>query len=185
MIRKLLIGFLLFCPLIAKAQLLSVTATLTDSDSTVWANATCTVQVYSPTNPAMFGTTVIPVGPQACSVNGSGVLSTSIYNTSTATPTGVQYQFSICSKTSAPCSSFNTPIVAANSTSVLSALLVAPRFNTNFAFAYGYNDTEAIAGTPGSTYYEIGTGPRNWTGSAWASGGGGSSFITSLDNNRF
>jgi hypothetical protein len=177
MIRKLLIGFLLLSPLIAKAQLLSVTATLTDSDSTVWQNATCSVQVYSPNSTAYYNGTAIPTGPQTCAVDGSGVLTTSIYNTSTATPVGVQYSFNICSQTSAACSAFNTPIVAANSTSALSALLVAPRFNDS-PTAYGYADVEAIPSSVfGTTYYNTTTPAwRQWNGTARVtvgSGGGG------------
>ena len=170
---------LLFCPLAAWGQLLTVTATLTDSDSIVWANATCTVQIYSPNGPAFFGSTAVPIGPQPCTVNGSGVLSTSIYNTSTISPTGAQYQFTIASATSAPGSSFNTPVTAANMTSTLSALLVAPRFSAYTPFAYGYADVEVVASKPNGQYYNTVTPAfRQWGGSSWAtvgssSGGGG------------
>lgn len=179
MFKKLIALFILGCPFVAFGQLLSVTATLTDSDSTLWKNATCTVAVNSPNGAPFFGTTPVPTAPQACSVNGSGVLSTSIYNTSTITPTGATYTFSIQSATSATASTFQTAVTAANQTSNLSGLITAPRFNASVAFAYGYVDAEAIAIAPGAQYYNTTTpAGRVWTGSAWAASGGGSGGCT-------
>lgn len=174
MLRKVFLFVLLLSPLVVRGQLLSVTATLTDPDGTLWVNAICSVQIYSPNGAPFFGVTPVPTAPQACSVDGSGVLSTSIYNTSTLTPIGTQYRFNINSATSAPGSSFLTPITSANMTGALSALLVRPRFDASKAFAYGYADVEAITGTPGGQYYNTVTpAQRIWSGSAWTAAGGG------------
>lgn len=180
MFKKVLFTVLLFCPSVVWGQLLSVTATLTDSDSVVWANGTCSVQVYSPNGTPFFGATPVPTNPQACAIDGSGVLATSIYNTTTITPSGAQYRFNISSATSAPGSSFLTLVTAANMTSVLSAQLVAPRFSAAIAFVYGYADVEAVATSPGGQYYKTTStaGQRIWSGSAWTSGGGGGGGCT-------
>lgn len=168
---KSLATILLSCS-VSWGQLLSVTATLTDSDGTVWKNATCSVSLFSPNGTSYYNGTPVPTAPQACNVNASGVLTTSIYNTSTITPIGAQYQFSINSATSAIGSSFNIAVTTANMTSALSAAIKAPRFAAG-PYSYGYADIEAAPSVPGSTYYNTVTPAfRQWTGSAWANVGG-------------
>lgn len=175
---KKVLFFVLLCPLVVRGQLLSVTATLTDSDGTVWANGTCAAEIYSPNGIAYFGNTPIPIGPQPCAIDGSGVLTTSIYNTFTITPQGAQYRFRIASATSAPATSVLTSVGTANMTATLSALLVAPRFNASVAYVYGYNDIEAVATQPGAQYYKT-IAPVGYrvfsggTGGTWSSAGGG------------
>lgn len=138
---------------LAHSQLLSVTATLTDSDGTVWVNGSCSVTPYSSSGqPVQYNGVNVPLQP-TCSINGSGVLSVSIYNTSTLAPANAQYRFTIQSQTSAPSSTFLTPVTSANLTSVLSALIAAPRFFTIFG-AYGYADVEAMPTVLGSYYYQ-------------------------------
>lgn len=175
--RSTFVFILLLCSMVAQGQLLSVTATLTDPDGTVWVNGNCTVQIYSPSGLPYYTTTPVPTAPQPCTVNGSGVLAASLYNTSTITPFGAQYRFSIGSATSAQASTFLTPVTAADMTSTLSALLIAPRFDATRAYAYGYVDAEALGTQPGAQYYKTtGTpGLRVYNGSTWGSAGGSSS----------
>lgn len=140
----------------AKAQLLSVTATLTDTDGQTWNNATCTIQAYNSQGVTpQYNGTPIPTQP-ACSINSSGVLSASLYNTNTLFPVASQYRFSIQSNTSAPASSFLSPVTTTNMSSDLSALITAPRFNAGYN-TRGYLDVEAQAGVIGLTYYNVTT----------------------------
>lgn len=186
MLRKVFLFVLLLSPLVVRGQLLSVTATLTDSDGTLWVNGTCSVQVYSPNGAPFFGSTPVPTAPQTCAIDGSGVLTTSIYNTSTITPIGAQYRFNINSATSAPGTTFLTPVTAANMTSTLVAAIAPtpPRFSAAVAYTYGYADIEAIATAPGGQYFKTTAtaGTRIWSGSAWTSGGG-SAFTCNAGSN--
>lgn len=155
------------------AQTISVSTTLTDSDSVTWNNATCTATPYSSTGRAPFYNGVqVPVNP--CSVDSSGVLTATLYNTSTMTPVQSQYRFTIQSNTSAPSSVFFSPVTTTNPG--LSALLTAPRFLAGYG-TYGYSDLEASVVTAGLTYYNnITPAWRQWNGSAWVTvGSGGSS----------
>lgn len=177
---------LLLAPIVGLGQSMSVTATLTDPDSTVWDNGSCFVQIYNTTSiPYQYQGTNVPLHP-TCSVNSSGVLSATLYNTSSLFPLGSQYQFSVCSNTSAPCSTFITPITASNETSLISGLLVAPRFNAVYG-SFGYIDIEVSNAAAGAYYYNVTLAAfRQYNGSTWATigSGGGSGGATFPSSNN-
>lgn len=148
-------------------QSMSVTATLTDSDSTVWANGTCSIRLYNGQSIGyQYNGVAVPIAP-ACSINSSGVLSATMYNTNTMSPVAAQYQLNICSDTSAPCSSFLTTVTTTNQTSAFSALLVAPRFSAVYG-SFGYADVEITNVVAGVYYYNVTSGMlRQFNGSTW------------------
>ena len=122
--KLLLLIFVLFAHNIINAQLMSVTATLTDTDGQVWTNGTCTITAYNSTGgPNYYQGIAIPSSP-ACAINSSGVLSASLYNTGTLNPASAQYQFTIQSNTSAKASTFLSPVTSSNLSSTLYLLLL-------------------------------------------------------------
>ena len=154
-IVSLFLGLLILIPKL-QGQLLSVTATLTDTDGQTWNNGTCIITPYNSTGgPNYYNGVAIPVNP-SCTINSSGVLSASLYNTGTLNPNSAQYQFTIQSNTSAKASTFLSPVTSSNLSSTLSALITAPRFSAS-STAFGYLDVEALAGQVGLTYYNVST----------------------------
>lgn len=154
------------------AQVLSVTAAITDADSQSWNNGNWSVQLYSPNGTAYYNGALVPTAIQSGSLSANGTLSVNLYNTNTITPTGAMYSWTICSYTSAPCATFNTPVTATNLSSVLSSLVTAPRFSAS-PTAYGYLDAEITPiPPPGGSYYNVSNNVlRVWNGTTWGNGG--------------
>jgi hypothetical protein len=107
-------------------------------------------------------------------LSGSGALAVSLNNTNTITPSGAQYQWTICSNTSAPCSQFLAPVTTTNLSTLLSSLVTAPRFAAG-PTAFGYLDIEASPiPPPGGGYFNVTLGNgRVWNGTTWVNSGGG------------
>jgi hypothetical protein len=162
----------------------AVTATITDSDSQTWNNGTWTASLVSPSGPPQGCTTATTV---AGTMSGSGVITGSLCDNSLVGPSGSTWRFTICPNASANCSQVSTAVSGStqNLSSVLSAGVTAPRFPATFG-AHGYLDVEVSpTPQPGMTYYNVTTPAfRQWTGSAWASvgGGGGSGTIATTPN---
>jgi hypothetical protein len=175
--RKLLTLFALFClALPAFAGTSAVTATITDSDSQTWNNGTFTV-TFVPlvgTSASIYNVNGASFTQQfSGTMNGSGVLSVTLTDLSTITPTGGQWKFTLCPLASFGCSSGNTSAVVGatpNLSAQLSAFTVAPRFSAS-PISYGYADVELISPTqPGASYWNVtSTSLRFWNGSAWVS----------------
>lgn len=174
-LKYLLIALAILCaPIKAEAQVLSVTATITDSDTTVWANCKISAVLNSPNGAPFYLGNPVSTGIVNGTCSGSGVIAISLNNTNTITPTGAQYQVTICSNTSATCSSFLTSITAANQTTNFSSHVVAPRFSA-LPGAFGYADVEVAAKTIGQGYYNVTTpGYEICNGTACAAVGGSS-----------
>jgi hypothetical protein len=164
--------FLLPCPLI-RAQQVSVSATITDSDGNAWANGSFSVALVSPNGAPQYNGTVVSTAPQSGTLNSSGALSVTLYTASTVTPAGAFYQWIICSNTSAPCSVFNSSVVQSSMSTVLDALITTPRFAVS-PVAYGYADVEVTPiPLPGGFYYNVTLAQqRIWNGTAWADNSG-------------
>jgi hypothetical protein len=176
--------FCFLCSACAVAQTISVTATITDSDSQTWNYGSGFVQLVSPNGPPFYSGTAVSTAPQVLTFNSSGALAVTLYNTSTITPTGAQYRWTLCSWTSAPCTTFLTSVTTANLSTLLSGLVAAPRFNSAPA-AYGYADVEVIAPPyPGGGYFNVNSSASRQcvltppsTTCTWQNGGsGGSGF---------
>lgn len=193
-VLKFLVAWLFGAGLLANAQLLSVTATLTDTDGQTWNNGTCSISVYNSQGVTpQYNGTPIPTNP-VCSINSSGVLSASLYNTNTLFPVSSQYRFTIQSNTSATASVVTTPVTVSNMSSALSALITAPRFNAGYN-TRGYADVEAQTSNVGITYYNVSTPAwrqctvvTSGTCSTWVtvgSGGGSTAPGTPLGSPQF
>lgn len=193
--KKFLISLvMLICSSIAYAvpPSTTVSATVVDSDTTVWAGATWTVQFQvgpHQGNPAKY---TIAGGPLSSSVtrqtgvaNSSGVITFTVYKSTAVSPIGSSWNLNVCPNASAPCTTinFSTSTDTLDLSTTINAAIKAPRFIAA-AGAYGYKDIEAtLQLQPGSMYYNVGAlcssaaGLRIWNGS-WScvggSGGGGS-----------
>lgn len=159
----LAILFLLTLPLV-EAQTTAVSATVVDSDSTVWINGVWSL-VFTPNpsypNMSVYNINGTPlsstVTSQAGDMNGTGALSFTVYDNSKVTPSGSTWTLSVCPLATAPCGIYNFSAVgpSINISAALTSLIPAPRFNPKNG-AYGYIDGEAILGlVPGSTYYNV------------------------------
>jgi hypothetical protein len=165
---------LILLPLSCYAQT-AITATITDSDSTAWANGTWTASLVSPSGPPQGCTTPTTV---AGIMNGGGTLTGSLCDNSLVGPSGSSWRFTLCPNASATCSQVQIAVTGAteNLSTVLSNGVTAPRFAASFG-AYGYADVEVTPKPPpGATYYNVTTPAfRQWSGTAWANIGGGDS----------
>ena len=186
-----LISTLLLLGVSAYAQTTAVSATVTDTDGTVWANGVWHIQfVPSPNNPniSAYNINGTPLDPailnQQGNMNGSGALSVSVYQQAPITPVGSSWKLSVCPNAITLCGNYTFTAVGSsmNLSSALTPIIPAPRFHP-VAGAYGYNDAEAVLQLiPGSTYWNVTSSTQHcWTGSAWgvcnASGGGGFPII--------
>jgi len=173
----------------AWGQSTSVTATITDSDSLVWANGSYSIQ-FVPV-PGVVGPYSWTGGTLTKSfsgtLNSSGVLSISLPDNTTITPPGTQWNFTICPNATTGCFNVTTSISGASQslTSILSAAAAGPRFQANPS-AYGYGTIEISPNPkPGAIFYNTSTGAstqcNQWTGTTWQSCGTGSGTgITAL-----
>ena len=170
--KKFLI-LILFFPALAWAQTYTtVTATITDSDGTVWANGTWKAVFYPSTLAPM-----LPDGVQSVfggSLSSSGALSVSIPANNS---NGGYWTFTVCPNVSNSanfCKSATELISGSTQSlsSALSAIATAPRLAAGPG-VYAYTDGE-IYPTPssGATYWNVtSSAMRVWTGSAWTNAG--------------
>lgn len=185
--KKLFLLFmLLLLPLFLFGQTSNLTATITDSDSQTWNNGAFTITFVGIPGVAQYQWNGAPLdlAHQMFTgiMNGSGAMSAAIPDSSTISPSGTQWRFTLCSDTSAPCSNVTTPVTGGspNLSATLSAGVKAPRINAGTgSFAYADAEINPVP-TVGLTYWNVTTpGLRIWNGSAWlASGGSGSGTVT-------
>ena len=174
------------CCLPVCAQVTTVTATVTDSDGTAWANGTCSAQYLQvPSSPGNLvnsfnGSTILP-NPVPCTLNASGVFSLPIIQTSYVFgPNQIQGNspgvvFTACPQVAPTlCYSTGTIKISGPSQDIstqINAAIHAPRISGLVGSAYAYNDTE-VAAVNGNQYTRISDGQvRCQTGGAWASCG--------------
>ena len=179
---QLISKFLLcFCLLSAVgiAQTTSVSATIVDSDGTAWANAAWTAQLVG--NGTTFTQSGTPVSSTYLFVhgnlNGSGVLSTTLADTSLMDQQA-QYVFTLTANTSSGMSyTIYTPVHSGlNFSTILNGGIQPPRFQAG-PFAYGYADIEALPGK-GASYFQFSCScVRSYSSqtNSWTGSGGGSS----------
>lgn len=176
--RKLLIfAALILSSVSCYAQTTTISATVTDSTSTAWANGTWKIEfVPNPSNPnpAAYNINGTPLSAavtfQTGSLDGSGAFSASVYQNVVITPVGSSWKLTVCPNSTAPCGIYG--FIAAGSSMSLSSALTSAIPVIKFSpvsGAYGYNDAEAILNLlPGSTYWNVTSSiQRCYTGSAW------------------
>lgn len=183
---------LMGCP--SQAQTTAVSATITDSDGQTWNNGTFTV-IFIPKagapGPYIYNgspMTNAQKGPYMGTMNGSGSMSVSLPDNSFITPSGSQWQFTLCPNSSGGCSQVTTAVSGAtfNATTLFSTNVTAPRFPATGPGQYGYSDVEVttVPG-PGGYYFQVGTNVlRFWNGSAFTTqpNSGGSNTWTGTNN---
>lgn len=178
--KKLLaLALLAACSLgVSYAQTTAISATVVDSDVTTWANGTWRIDwTPGPSNPKLSAYTnngsalASSTAFQSGTLNGSGVLVVTVYDSSLTFPTGSGYALTVCSNTSAACSIYNFATAGStqNISAALTASITAPRFKAVNG-TYGYNDGEAtLSIATGATYWNVTSNTsRCYTGSAWA-----------------
>jgi len=177
--RKVLMLFacLLGC-YIAQAQTLSITGTITDSLGQSWNNGTFSAFLYSPNGAPSYLGSSVPTATFNGTLSGAGALISSgqFYNTNTITPTGALYVVTVCSNTSAPCSTFTIPTTSGSQViASINAAITPPTYPAG-PFAYGYQDSDVSPiPIPGGQYFNVGSlVDRVWNGSAWQNAGSGS-----------
>ena len=141
-------GALLFSG-VAVAQTTIVVGVATDSDSTLWTNGTVSAQfVPNPSQPnlnvyringAPLSIAVIMQGP--ISLGSGGNFSVTVYDNTQITPSGSQWQFTVCPNAISKCGSVTTSVsgVGQDITTLIDAAIPAPRFPA-VAGSYGYVD---------------------------------------------
>ncbi len=174
-----------------QAQNTSVSATVTDAGSVVWANGTYTftfVPNTQYTNGPYFNNGGIPYIPVSISgsLNGSGTFTTSVPSNSTITPAGTFWQVTYCPQATAACQTSGKITITGSSQNISSnfvptALVVQPGANQTV-----YNTNEAGTSIVGSQIYLIGTGLETCSAvtgtvcNTWVSSGGGGSGVSSF-----
>jgi hypothetical protein len=199
--KKLIILFILVISYIttANAQFTTVSATITDSDTTVWANARWQVvfvpnssfpntSSYTINGVKLTSNTYSSYLNQSGVSNGSGALSLTLLDNTAISPAGSRWRFTVQSNTAAPATSY-TPVgvngASESLTSFLSSNSKAPRFSAAMtAVAFGYADVEVSpTPPPGGFYFNVSIAiQRIWTGSAWVNNSGGVTGVLSLNS---
>lgn len=161
-------------------QTTAVTATIQDSDGTLWANAACTATWTGQGNPSTTSGQPFSHTP-ACTVNGSGVMSVTVTDVAFIATTG-QNTWNFCAQpniSNAP--AFNCAVVSATGASEdistpMQAALKVPRV-TGGTGVTAYADAE-VSAFNGNQYYNVGSvtannGCRYYGSSAWQACGSG------------
>lgn len=175
--KKIGILLLLCIGFIANAQNTTVTATVTDSDGTVWANGTWTVDFlpglqaplpsqYSVNGAALSSTVIHQTG----TLSSAGALSVVLYDSSLTTPTGSGWTLRICPRAQTACSvyNFSTAGSSMSISSNLTSVITAPRVNCSTG-CYAYNTTEITTPTVlGASFFNTSTNSSyKWNGTSW------------------
>ena len=189
-------GLLLLGSGMCLAQYTTVTATVVDSDSTVWANAPYTWSFqpgYNQSNPANYSYNGAALNSTYLSgsgaANGSGVISITTYQNTLLSPIPSSYNLTVCPLASTTCATinFSTSSGSVDVSSQVNAAITAPRFHP-VSGSYGYNDGETIGQlVAGSTYWNVTSNSQECysiPAATWGScgGGGGGSIGGSVDS---
>lgn len=187
---KLIIALLCLASLSASASTTAVTATLTDGDGSVWANCTWSATLNGVTPPTV-GKVAVPDAQTHAGgkCDASGALSATMLNTASVDQAGATWTFTVLPNASVTVPSVISGVTTAtgNLTTILSAGLIAPRFQSG-PNAFGYADIEVQSASIGSTYSNTGTvcgGPslRQLSNAGWVcQGGGGGASLPSTVN---
>lgn len=180
-IRNSLISLLLVLGSVY-ARATSVTATITDTDTTVWGNCKWAVRLNNPRPDIVpsVGGTPLTAGQlnQSGVCNSSGVMSLTLVDNTTINIFGTTWQFTITPNASSNSGVASAAVSGASQSlsTFLSGIVPVVRFSPGPG-AYGYADAEVIGSLlPGAVYFN--TTPtaiqRIWSGTAWANNGGGS-----------
>jgi hypothetical protein len=171
-------------------SLTTVTATLQDSSTQVWANATWTAEFSpQPGYNGPYNNHGSPITPNSTgTADGSGFFTVNLDDNLQVSPIGSSWKFTICPFASvASCNSLVMQVTGASQdiSSQLNAILTVPHVNSGPVIARAYNDSEAF-GTYGALYINsisntLKQCPQlSCAGSGWVSVSGGGGAVTSV-----
>lgn len=170
----------------------TVTATLTDSSTQVWANAIVQTILIPPFNYSgqMLNTGIpVAVPHSTFTADGTGSFSISLDDNLLLAPSGSQWRFIVCPNSTV--SNCNIMLVtisggSMNLTTTLSSQLTVPVVNTVPTIYRAYQDSEALGGQ-GAIYWRVSDNTLRGCqlvlcpGSGWIPiGGGGGGGVTSI-----
>jgi len=185
------VALTMLCASLLQSQTCSnktVTATITDSDGTVWANGSYTVTATNPSGGQrpICRSTGQPITTNfSGNLNASGALSQSLPDTSLIDPAGMQWVFTIQSKTSALASVMLPINLTANisKTASFSSQVVAPRFVCDKT-CFGYATSEVTSPVSGQVFTNISASPSAvcnlYNKTAWVACSSGASLPFTL-----
>lgn len=160
----------------AYCQQTSLSATITDSTSQVWANGSYNITfIPTPGQPGPFYWQGARFTPQVYqgTMNGAGTLSVTLPDNSTITPAGSQWAFVLCSNTTAPCSTVKTAVTGATEdlSTFFSARVTPPViYSAPMPRAYSSSEVAIPAPTQGGQFYQVVSNiPYFWSGTQWIS----------------
>jgi hypothetical protein len=165
------------------AQSTTVTATITDTSFQSWNNGTYSITfIPTPGKPGPYYWNGTPYTGQTFSgaLDSTGTFTATIPTNSFITPSGTQWNFTVCPNASAPCHTVVLP-VSGNSQNLSSTLSVnnPPIAFNPTPFQYGYSDSEVLP-LPGvgQQYFNVTSKqPEYWDGAHWLDFPTAGSFI--------
>lgn len=182
MIKRLLIVLLLLAPF-AVGQSTTVSATVVDSSSQVWANGTYTISFRPvPNQPGPYRWNGAPLTTTQFTgtMNGSGVFSVSIPSSDAITPAKSQWTITVCPSAASPCGTIFLPITGSSedvSAQITAAIPPVHAFPTPMGYAYADSQVQQLPGLGQSYFNTTQKVPKYWDGSAWQTYGSGNGTI--------
>lgn len=182
MIKRLLIVLLLLAPF-ATGQSTTVSATVVDSSSQVWANGTYTISfrpVPNQPGPYIWNGAPLTATQFTGTMNGSGVFSVSIPSSDAITPAKSQWTITVCPSAASPCGTIFLPITGSSedvSAQITAAIPPVHTFPTPMGYAYADSQVQQLPGLGQSYFNTTQKVPKYWDGSAWQTYGSGSGTI--------
>lgn len=185
MIRSILFSLVLLLtfPLSLWGQSTTVSATVVDSSSQAWSGGTYTISfrpVPNQPGPYLWNGSPLTTTQFTGTMNGSGVFSVSIPSSSSITPSGSQWTFTICPSAASPCGALSLAITGSSediSSQVTSALPPVHTFPTPMGYAYADSQVQQLPGLGQSYFNTTQKVPKYWDGSAWQTYGSGNGTI--------
>ncbi len=171
----------------ALAQSTTVSATVVDQSSTVWANGSWALDLVPNPNsssPPYWNGNPLPSSQWHYSgaLDANGQFSQSVPSNSFITPAGSTYTIKVCPNATAPCSEIIRQTfqgTAMNISSVITANTPAPIVKP-LPLAVAYNDSQVSVNSSQTGYFYLNNTtlfPRYWDGNSWNNFGGGISSI--------
>lgn len=156
-VYKLVFILALLCSMAQGQQFTSVSATITDPSSQVWSNAIITanlIPAFQKPGPSLNQGHAITDSLQFLQANGSGTFSLTVDDNTFVTPSGSQWAFTICSNTSAQCTTVTLTISGAsqNISGAINAAISNLVVNAVPTILRAYNGVEATGGN-GAIYW--------------------------------
>jgi hypothetical protein len=156
--KKLLLLFLLLCPLRLLAQTDTITLQVTDVATQTWNDGTWAVKLRLPLNPGqttfyILGTTTpVPNQTQDGDLDGTGGASVIVTPNASIAPSGTVWDFTVCPKASSQC--YDETITAVGSSQNVTLNPSEPVVTAQ-GIPSAYRDSEITGAIQGSMYWNL------------------------------